>query len=181
MGLAYKFTVTSLHVNHSGMILGWAKEVGCMQRFPAIRLSVTITMMVFMTLLYTHFIHGVYDNRNDGVLLSDAAGLRLHPGDHKRHHAGWCEVPMPGSFLTRKITQARGSMLWLCCDSQIIIKMHNVKKQHHQPDRQCRHAKVLVSWASPPSSLAKVGAAEGAPAIQSKTASVVVQVCQVVF
>ena len=35
----YKFTVTSLHVNHSGMILGWVKQVGCMQRFPVIRLS----------------------------------------------------------------------------------------------------------------------------------------------
>ena len=33
----YKFTVTSLHVNHSGMILGWVKQVGCMQRFPVIR------------------------------------------------------------------------------------------------------------------------------------------------
>ena len=34
------------------------------------------------------FIHGVNDNRNDEVLPSDATGLRLHPGHHKRHHAG---------------------------------------------------------------------------------------------
>ena len=33
------------------------------------------------------------------VLQKDVVRLRLHPGHHQRHHAGRCQVPMPGSSL----------------------------------------------------------------------------------
>ena len=52
------------------------------------RYQVITMIMVVYDFVVQISIHGVYDNRNDDVLLSDAAGLRLHPGDHKRHHAG---------------------------------------------------------------------------------------------
>ena len=108
------------------------------------------------------------------VLQKDVVRLRLHPGHHQRHHAGRCQVPMPGSSLR---------------DDQP-LQDSQVQMQNHQPHRRsvaiCKIFKrfsvtvlimsiiTIINLVS--SFLPKVGAAEGAPAIQSKTASVVVQV-----
>ena len=55
------------------------------------------------------------------VLQKDVVRLRLHPGHHQRHHAGRCQVPMPGSSLR---------------DHQL-LQDSQVQMQNHQPHKCC--------------------------------------------